>query len=158
MALYDLLIDSDVRLIEAVKALEQINSAEQIKDFYRILLGLFRESKSAFFVYLSKETYQQITNLSNSKLDRHHATDYYRRICKVTAPKYLRKFTFDKMLELGLPESVADFYQGRVPRTVGARHHANLIRLADKAYPKFERYLTKLGTATKFRARIGENS
>ena len=62
------------------------------------------------------------------------------------------------MLELGLPESVADFYQGRVPRTVGARHYANLIRLADKAYPKFERYLTKLGTATKFRARIGENS
>ena len=143
LALYDLLLDSGVRLIEAVKAIEQINSAEEIKDFYRIPLGLFRGSKSAFFVYMSNETYQQITRISNRQLDRCRATDYYRRIYRITGPKYLRKFTFDKMLELGLPESVADFYQGRVPRTVGARHYANLIRLADKAYPKFERYLAK---------------
>jgi hypothetical protein len=30
-------------------------------------------------------------------------------------PKYLRKFVFDKMVELGIPESVADFIEGRVP-------------------------------------------
>lgn len=146
IALYNLLIDSGVRLIEAVKAIELIESAEKVGGFYRICLGLVRGCKSSFYVYLSSETYREIIKLENRQLNKRRATDYYRGrgSCRVTSPKYLRKFAFDKMLELGIAESIADFYQGRVPRTVGARHYANLVRLSDKAYPKYLRYLGKL--------------
>ena len=47
----------------------------------------------------------------------------------VTA-KYLRKFCFDKMIELEVPESIADFIQGRVPQRVGAKHYMALARQA----------------------------
>ena len=40
--------------------------------------------------------------------------------------KYLSKFSFDKMIELEVPGSIADFIQGRVPRRVGAKHYMTL--------------------------------
>jgi intergrase/recombinase len=44
--------------------------------------------------------------------------------------KYLRKFAFDTMTdeELNIPESVADFIQGRTPKSIGARHYMKLKR------------------------------
>ena len=59
-------------------------------------------------------------------------------------PKYLRKFVFHKMLELEIPEGVADFIEERAPKTVDERHYANLKRLADKYYPKYVNYLMSL--------------
>ena len=38
--------------------------------------------------------------------------------------------------ELGIPESVADFIEGRVPKRVGARHYTKLLRQAEAYYPK----------------------
>jgi len=42
----------------------------------------------------------------------------------------LRKFAFDKTVELGVPESIADFMQGRTPKTIGAKHYLILLRQA----------------------------
>jgi intergrase/recombinase len=149
-ALYNLLLDSGLRLIEVVKAVKKIDSAEPVNDFYRIPLADFRGCKSAFYGYLTKETYDQILAAPKVTLTRRQCTDYFRgrgSIIKVTAPKYIRKFFFDKALELGIPESVCDFYEGRLPRTVGARHYCNLRRQADKFYQqKYLRYLKKLRT------------
>jgi len=50
-------------------------------------------------------------------------------------PKYLRKYAFDKMIELDVPESVADFGERRVPVSVGARHYAALARQSAKFCP-----------------------
>jgi intergrase/recombinase len=50
-------------------------------------------------------------------------------------PKYLRKYAFDKMIELDVPESVADFGEGRVPVSVGARHYVALARQSAKFCP-----------------------
>ena len=58
--------------------------------------------------------------------------------------KYLRKFAFDKMIELEVPESVADFIQGRVARKIGARHYMSLARQACKFYPRYAEYLESL--------------
>jgi intergrase/recombinase len=147
-ALYNLLLDSGLRLIEGVSALQKIDSVEKINDFYRIPLAEFRGCKSAFYCYLTKETYQQILANPKLTLTRRQCTDYFRgrsSIIKVTAPKYIRKFFFDKALELGIPESVCDFYEGRLPRTVGARHYCNLRRQADRFYQrKYLRYLKKI--------------
>jgi intergrase/recombinase len=44
------------------------------------------------------------------------------------------------MIELEVPESIADFIQGRVPRRVGAKHYMALARQASKFYPRYVRY------------------
>lgn len=59
-------------------------------------------------------------------------------------PKYLRKFSFDKMIELEVPESVADFIQGRVARKVGAKHYMALALQASKFYPRYLEYAVNL--------------
>ena len=45
--------------------------------------------------------------------------------------------------ELGVPESVADFIEGRVPKKVGARHYTKLLRQADGHYGRYSVYLAK---------------
>jgi intergrase/recombinase len=59
-----------------------------------------------------------------------------RQLVSHITSKYLRKSSFDTMIseELGIPESVADFIQGRIPKRVGARHYTKLLRQADGQY------------------------
>jgi intergrase/recombinase len=45
---------------------------------------------------------------------------------------------------LNIPESVADFIQGRVPRSIGAKHYMRLKRKADQFYPRYAEYVTEL--------------
>ena len=56
-----------------------------------------------------------------------------------TNPPFFRKFAFDTRIseEFGIPESVADFIQGRIPTRVGARHYTKLLRQADGHYKKY---------------------
>jgi intergrase/recombinase len=58
--------------------------------------------------------------------------------------KYLRKFYLDKMIELEVPESIADFIQGRVAHRVGAKHYMALARQASKFYSRYQQYVQKL--------------
>ena len=46
--------------------------------------------------------------------------------------------------KLVIPESVADFIEGRVPKKVGARHYTKLLRQADGYYGRYADYLAKL--------------
>jgi len=48
------------------------------------------------------------------------------------------------MIELEVPESVADFIEGRVPKRIGAKHYMALARQASKFYPRYARYITEL--------------
>jgi intergrase/recombinase len=54
----------------------------------------------------------------------------------VISYEYLRKFAFDNMAseKLNVPESVADFIEGRTPKTIGARHYMQLKRKAVQFY------------------------
>jgi intergrase/recombinase len=63
---------------------------------------------------------------NHDKLDDRTASHYYSKFGFV-APKYLRKFAFDTMIseEFSIPESVADFIEGRTPKKIGARHNQN---------------------------------
>lgn len=64
------------------------------------------------------------------------ASRYFQKM-RYVAPKYLRKFAFDKMIELDIPESVADFIEGRVPKRIGAKHYMALARQASRFYPRY---------------------
>lgn len=46
--------------------------------------------------------------------------------------------------KLNVPESVADFVQGRTPKKIGARHYSKLVNQADGHYTKFAKYVNYL--------------
>jgi len=49
--------------------------------------------------------------VKNEEIIENNASHYFSQ-AKIISPKYLRKFAFDKMIELEVPESVADFIEG----------------------------------------------
>jgi intergrase/recombinase len=140
--LYNVLVDSGLRLIEAVKVISEFKSAEQVNGFYRVALGDFRGCKQAYYTYLTESTYRMLL-VFKGELSYVAASRYYRKMGYIL-PKYLRKFAFDKMVELEVPESVADFIEGRVPKRIGAKHYMVLRRQADKFYGKYAEYLKTL--------------
>jgi len=141
---YNLLLDSGLRLVEVVKLLNDFPEAERLEGFYRCPVGLFRGSKQAYYCYLTEYTYQLIKKLnekvSEIRLKRRH------QLHKYTRAKYLRKFANDMMTSerLNIPESVADFIQGRVPKSIGAKHYMQLKRKADQFYPRYAEYVIEL--------------
>ena len=145
-ALYHLLLDSGLRLIEAARLINQgkVKDAVKVKDFYRCTLGYFRGSKLAYVAYFSEATYALMRQVSEH-INERSASHYFHKYGYV-APKYLRKYAFDKMISLNIPESIADFIQGRTPKKIGARHYMALIRQADNFYMRYAKVLRKMRT------------
>jgi len=145
-ALYNLLLDSGLRLVECIKLINSFNphNSERLDGFYRSSIGEFRGCKQAYYAYYSEHTFKLISNLSASRslIDR-TASKYY-RLNGYIPPKYLRKFAFDNMIRLEIPESIADFIQGRTPKRIGARHYMALRRQADRYYKRYADYIVKL--------------
>jgi len=141
-ALYSLLLDSGLRLIEACELINSFQDAEALKGFYRCELGMFRGEKQAYYGHFTETTLSLIRQVKE-KLSDVAASNYFRKYGYVLA-KYLRKFAFDKMIELEVPESVADFIEGRVPKRIGAKHYLALARQSSKFYPRYSSYVEKL--------------
>jgi intergrase/recombinase len=141
-AVYNLLLDSGLRLVEGVTLINDFKEAEEINGFFRCNLAKFRGNKHAYYGHFSETTLEQIQNV-NEKIGVRNAGHYFTKR-GYTPSKYLRKFSFDKMIELEVPESVADFIQGRVPRRVGAKHYMALARQASKFYPRYLGYAENL--------------
>ena len=115
--------------------------------FHMVPLGMFRKSKVAYCGFFTDYTMRLIRELSEEdaeSLNDKAATRYVQIQRNVVAWKYLRKFAFDKMIDLEVPESVADFIQGRTPKSVGAKHYMVLLRQAQKFYPRYGEYITQL--------------
>lgn len=141
-ALYSLLLDSGLRLIEAVELINTFQNAEAVNGFYRNEIAMFRGEKQAYYGHFSERTLKLIKQVEE-KIDDRNASHYFSKFGYVT-PKYLRKYAFDKMIELEIPESVADFIQGRVPKRIGAKHYMALARQASKFYPRYMEYIEKV--------------
>jgi len=145
-AVYRLLLESGLRLREAVRLSNEFHELYEKSEMYErfVCVPLFwiRASKKSFYAYFMHETAKMLRK-NGEKLSADATSKVCRRY-RLVAPKYLRKFVFHKMLELEIPEGVADFIQGRAPKTVGERHYANLKRLADKYYPRYVEFLVSL--------------
>jgi intergrase/recombinase len=146
--LYDLLLDSGLRLVEAVKVINgfKAESAERVGRFYRVEVAMFRGSKQTFYCYLTELTLKAISESSIERLGAVAASRYYTKMGYIQ-PKYLRKFAFDSIIGLEVPESVADFIEGRVPKRVGAKHYCVLRRQADRFHGKYSKYVEDLRRA-----------
>ena len=146
-ALYNILLDSGLRLIEAVNLINTFETADNVKGFYRCEVGSFRGSKQAYYGHFSGYTLALIKDVHET-LDDLNASHYFCKFGYVPA-KYVRKFAFDKMIELEIPESVADFIEGRVPKRIGAKHYMALARQASKFYPRYVKYIQTLREGVK---------
>jgi len=58
--------------------------------------------------------------------------------------KYLRKWQYNFLIANNVPESVADFIQGRAPSTVGSMHYLAKVKQADEWYAKVVSQLLSL--------------
>ena len=143
-ALYNLLLDSGLRLIECIELINSFNprDSERLDGFYRSIIGEFRGNKQAYYAYYSEQTFKRISNFKGSaeELLTRNASGYYYKHGYI-APKYLRKFAFDNMVRLEIPESIADFLEGRVAKRIGAKHYMALRRQADKFYKRYSDYI-----------------
>jgi intergrase/recombinase len=141
-ALYNLLLDSGLRLIEARYMINNFKAAEQVNGFYRCELAMFRGEKQAYYGHFSEYTLDLIKQAKGDFITE--GCSHYYDVNDYVMPKYLRKFAFDKMIDLEIPESVADFIEGRVPKRVGAKHYMALARQASKFYPRYQNYIKQL--------------
>jgi intergrase/recombinase len=141
-ALYNLLLDSGLRLIEARHLINNFKNAEQVNGFYRCELAMFRGEKQAYYGHFSEYTLDLINQAHDANITE--GCSHYFLVNGFIMPKYLRKFAFDKMIDLEIPESIADFIEGRVPKRVGAKHYMALARQASKFYPRYCNYITEL--------------
>jgi len=96
---------------------------------------------------------------AGQKLTRQGATSYFKHH-KAVAAKYIRKFVYSKLIALGVPESIADFIEGRSAKTVGARSYLAKLELAKQHYKRYARYLDELRakarlTAKNIRSQVG---
>ncbi|ALL02082.1 hypothetical protein Pyrde_2039 [Pyrodictium delaneyi] len=57
--------------------------------------------------------------------------------------KHYRNFVFNKMIELGIPEGVADWVIGHKPDTVGRKNYLAKLAQADKWYPLYAQWLRR---------------
>ncbi len=141
-AVYNLLLDSGLRLVEGVTLINEFRDAEEVNGFFRCHIGKFRGNKHAYYGHFSENTLNQIQEVKE-EIGARNAGHYFTKRGYVPS-KYLRKFCFDKMIELEVPESVADFIQGRVPCRVGAKHYMALARQASNFYPRYLVYAENL--------------
>jgi intergrase/recombinase len=143
--LYNLLVDSGLRLVEAVKVITEFKAEniERVGDFYRMELGEFRGTKQAYYAYFTEFTFKMLTEAPVEPVSCVPASRYFTKMRFIQA-KYVRKFAFDSMISLEIPESVADFIEGRVPKRIGAKHYCALRRQSDRFYKKYDCYLHRL--------------
>ncbi len=134
--LFKLLVYSGMRLDQAC---EMLATFEHEKLVIKDDLGLARYPvasiskgyKRAYWAYMplsfAKELDQIYINYGTAK-----KAVYYKRVSALS----IRKWHLNFMIENGIPESVADFIQGRASVTVGSTHYLNKTKQADQFYSK----------------------
>ncbi len=96
-AVYNLLLDSGLRLVEVIKVLNEFPEAEKLEGFHCCPIGFFRGTKQAYYCYMTEYTYQLLKRLGDKcKITKHYAVRWHRKH-NLTRPKYLRKFANDTM-------------------------------------------------------------
>mgnify|MGYP000047011125 CR=1 FL=1 len=138
---------------DAIKLIKEadLSRAERIETphgaYYFLELGWVRETKATFVACLPDFIYEMIITFreSGEKLTYAGLKSFRRkRMPHIETPGSMRDFCYNKLLELGMPESAADFLNGRGPRTVGGKHYMDKIRQIKAFYPRYLAYLKEL--------------
>jgi len=128
-----------------------LSKAERIETppgaYYFLELGWVGRTKAAFVACLPDFIYDMIIRFreSGEKLTYNGARQFRKkRMPYIETLGSMRDFCYNKLLELGMPESAADFLNGRGPRTIGGKHYMDKIRQIKAFYPRYLAYLKEL--------------
>ena len=94
-------------------------------------LSLDRKSKRSFYAYMPKNFAMELKRI---ELSEEAVKQYLSR--RGLPAKYLRKWNYNFLILNGVPESVADFIQGRSSYTIGSMHYLAKVKQADEWYSK----------------------
>ena len=146
--IYLVLATSGIRYIECLEFLKNFESNKfQIHSKYASYnVSELRHTKNINNIYLPLFVYKQLMHVSNTyNAVRQRFKD---KQCTFTM-KYLRKWHYNFMLFNYVPESVADFIQGRANKSVSANHYLSRTQQSDFWYSKIASKFEKLFTHNK---------
>jgi len=129
--LFQILAFSGVRVTELVKMLREYDPSKLITEnsVSKYPLNYFRGNKRSQYVYLPSEVAEKL-----HRFYIHKDTVSYEIRQWGIAPKYLRKWFYNFLIMNNVPESVADFIEGRAPESVGSMHYLSRVKQADYWY------------------------
>jgi len=132
---FELLMFSGMRIVEASELLSKFEKSKLIAleeiGISRYPISLLRGTKRIYYAYMPFEFSLKLRRIRMSP------KAITKRLIRVgLAGKYLRKWNYNFLIERGVPESVADFIQGRAPVSVGSMHYLAKVRQADIWYSK----------------------
>ena len=133
------MISSGIRVRGAVRMMCTYDRRRLVErnGIYLYPLKWVRGSKRIYYAFLCEPF---IGYLFRKRMTWSMVTNHAARL-GVLRPKYVRKFVATKMYELDIPTKIIDFIQGRVGRTILARHYLNLLPKATKYYKKYVEWL-----------------
>lgn len=131
--LFQILAFSGVRITEMSKMLLEYDPQNITRkgSYARYSLNFNRGQKRSFYVYMPIEVADKVRRFY--KVDAKAITKLFGIKTGLT-PKYFRKWFYNKTIMAGVPESVADFYEGRSPATVGSSNYLAKTQQADYWY------------------------
>ena len=129
--LFQVLAFSGIRITELVKMLKEFDPSKLIIDdnISKYSLNYNRGNKRSQYVYMPTELAMKLhrfyihKDTVSSNLRKHGI-----------APKYLRKWFYNFLIINNVPESVADFIEGRAPESVGSLHYLSRVKQSDYWY------------------------
>jgi len=136
---------SGLRVTEAARLMELFDPSKLIAldgGCYRYPLWWHRGCKEAYYAYLSPSAVEALRRHRGVKVRPDNARSYFDKLG--LGLKYLRKYAYNKLLELGYPESAADFIQGRSPSTVGGQSYMWRLQQADRYCPRYAEHVEGL--------------
>ena len=129
------LATSGIRYIEALKFLENydINKFTKYSNYVAYNVSDLRHTKNINNIYLPLFVYKKLYQVTKSY---HTIRMNYNRTSGLFALKYLRKWQYNFLIYNNVPESVADFIQGRASKGVSANHYLAKSQQAGFWYSK----------------------
>ena len=101
-------------------------------DIYRIPINsISKGKKKAYWLYLPSSFLYELKSCNGINGDMRKKIKYGR-----VSASTIRKWNLNFLIENGIPESVADFIQGRASVTVGSSHYLAKTNQADLFYLK----------------------
>jgi len=131
--IFKLLAFSGIRVVEASNLLSEFDKSKLMINgkIAKYPLSMLRETKNVYYAYIPKDFTLELKRIDLSR------KAIINRFCRFSLPaKYLRKWNYNFLILNGVPESVADFIQGRASITVGSMHHLAKVKQADEWYSK----------------------
>lgn len=140
---YLILTTSGIRLEECLEFLRSYdpNRFKIYSNYVSYSVGELRHCKNINNIYLPKFVFDELFKVDTSYQS---VRTKFRKKGTTLSLKYLRKWNYNFLIYSGMPESVADFIQGRTSKSVSANHYFAKSQQAEFWYEKVVEKLEKI--------------